>query len=116
MGSRHDRSILVMIDVEALIWAENWKPRAMVAREKGLAWRSSSLEKITEFIVSHRPFDPAEDGSFYASLPPPLSSPLILLRERLRAQIGGYGNVGIDVYIAPSVVGRNPRRKTREAR
>lgn len=96
-----------MIDVEAFIWAENWKPRAIVAREKGLASRSSSLEKITEFIVSHRPFGPAvspRTAHFMLLLPCPLSSPLVLLWKRLRAQIGGYDNAGIDVYIAPSVV------------
>ena len=88
MGSRHDRSILVVIDVEALIWAENWKPRAMMAREKGLAWRSSSLEKITEFIVSHRPFGPAVSQRtahfmlLFSPPPPfPLSFPLVLLWE-----------------------------------
>lgn len=102
-GSRHDRSIPIAVDVEALIWAENWKPRAMVAREKGLASRSSSLEKITEFIVSHRPFGPAVSRrtAHFMLLPlSPLSSPLVLLRERLRAQIGGYDNADIDVYIA----------------
>lgn len=103
-GSRHDRSIPIVVDVEALIWAENWKPRAMVAREKGLAWRSSSLEKITEFIVSHRPFGPAVSRrtAHFMLLPlSSLSSPSVLLWERLRAQIGGYDNADIDVYIAP---------------
>lgn len=116
IGSRHDRSIPVVIDVEALIWAENWKPRAMVAREKGLAWRSSSLEKITEFIVSHRPFGPAvsQRTAHFMLLPSfPLPSPLVLLWERLRAQIGGYDNAGIDVYIASSKVGRKKRNEKR---
>jgi len=77
MGS-HDRSIPVVIDVEALIWAENWKPRAMVAREKGLASRSSSLEKITEFIVSHRPFGSpvSRRTAHFMLLPLPLFHPL----------------------------------------
>lgn len=46
----------------------------MVAREKGLGCGTSSLEKITEFIVSRRPYGlaaPTEDGWFYASLSPP---------------------------------------------
>lgn len=79
-ASRHDRSIPVVIDVEALIWAENWKPRAIVAREKGLAWRSSLLEKITEFIVSHRPFGPTvsrRTAHFMLFPLSPLSFPLI---------------------------------------
>lgn len=87
-----------------------------MAREKGLAWRSSSLEKITEFIVSRRPFGPAVSRrtAHFMLLPlSSLSSPSVLLWERLRAQIGGYDNADIDVYIAPSVVGRkkgNARR------
>lgn len=85
-----------------------------MAREKGLAWRSSSLEKITEFIVSHRPFGPtvSRRTAHFMLLPlSPLSSPLVLLWERLRAQIGGYDNAGIDVYIAPWW---EERRETRE--
>jgi len=38
---------------------------------------------------------------------------LVLLWERLRAQIGGYDNAGIDVYIAPSVVGRKKGNERR---
>lgn len=86
-----------MIDVEALIWAENWKPRAMVAREKGLGWNVVAREnyRVHCFASALRSGGPTEDGSFYASLPVP--SLLVLLPEKLRAQIGGYGNVGIDV-------------------
>jgi len=42
------------------------------------------------------------------SPPPSLSSfiPFGSFVGELRAQIGGYDNVGIDVYIAPSVVER----------
>lgn len=86
-----------MIDVEALIWAENWKPRAMVAREKGLAWNVVARENYrVHCFASALRFD----GGWLV-LCFPLSSPvlslLLLLREKLRAQIGGYGNAGIDV-------------------
>lgn len=45
---------------------------------------------------------------------PPFSSLLVLLREKLRAQIGGYGNAGIDVSTFISRRRRDAKEPGRE--
>jgi len=82
---------------------------------------SPSLEKITEFIVSRGPHGAPKDGvvSSSLSLSLPLSSSFPLSSfgrncEKLREQIGGYGNAGIDVRVAPSMTRENARERERK--